>query len=151
VEIESQPLDVGRRSGRRWIVSVDPQGGAVGGVLPDLEVQWRPAQLIFVARGDGPFKLAFGSSQAKPGFSQASTLIPGYKAHAEDALPQAKVRGIEYSKPSAMPEWAQGVSTRKVVLWGILVIAVALLGFMAWRMRAQLRPEENPDESDAQS
>ena len=149
-EIELPPMEIGRRSARKWIARIDPDSGAVGQALPDLEVQWRPAQLIFVARGDGPFDLAFGSSQAGPAYSSPATLIPGYEAHAEDALPLAHLGAIERNPlaSSRMPEWMAGVPPRRFALWTILVVAVAALGYMAWRLR-QSSPaplEEGRDE-----
>ena len=140
VEVESPPLEIGRHAARRWVARIDPESGAVGQALPDLEVQWRPAQIVFVARGDGPFTLAFGDPQAKSAYQAPKTLIPGYEDHAEDALPLAKLGGIErnITAESRLPEWMAGVPPRRIALWTILVVAVAGLGVMAWRLRRQV-------------
>jgi hypothetical protein len=147
-ELESPPLEIGRRSVRRWIARVDPESGAIGQALPELEVQWRPAQLIFVARGDGPFTLAFGDPQAKSAYSSPATLIPGYEAHAEDALPLAHLGSIERNPVASdrLPEWLAGVPPKRFALWTILVVAVAALGFMAWRLGKTMKHEEDPGE-----
>ena len=138
-DVESPPLEIGRRAARRWVARVDPDSGAVGQALPDLEVQWRPAQVVFVARGDGPFTLAFGDPQAKSAYQSPRTLIPGYESHAEDALPLAKAGDVErnLTAESRLPEWMAGVPPRRIALWTILVAAVAVLGVMAWRLKKQ--------------
>jgi hypothetical protein len=140
-EVESQPLEIGHRAARHWIARIDPNSGAVGEALPDLEVQWRPATLVFVARGAGPFTLAFGDSFAKPTYSSPATLIPSYESHSEDTLPLAKLGAIERNplKSKRYPEWMAGVPPRRFALWTILVVAVAGLGFMAWRLGKQVK------------
>ena len=148
--LESPPLEIGRHSARRWIARIDPESGAVGQALPDLEAQWRPAQLIFVARGDGPFMLAFGDTQAKAAYASPATLIPGYEAHMEDALPLAKL-GVVEKTPAAnrhYPEWMAGVPPRRFALWTILIAAVAALGFMAWRLSTQIKRTQETEEEE---
>jgi hypothetical protein len=135
-EIESLASPIRRRSARYWIVRTDPEKGGYGAALPQLEVSWRAAQLVFVARGEGPFTLAFGDPSAKPALLPIASIIPGYEAHAELRLPEAAVGAIASgARPNdALPEWLQEVPPRNLALWAILVAAVVILGLMAWRL-----------------
>ena len=140
-EVESPPATIRRRAARYWIIRADPEKGGYGAALPQLEVQWRPAELVFVARGTEPFMLAFGSPQAHSALLPVASLIPGYEAHAELKLPQARLGGITRAATArdAWPAWLQDVSPRKLALWSILVGAVLLLAFMAWRLHKAAR------------
>ena len=140
-ELQSPPEPIARRTARFWIVRFDPDKAAIGQALPHLEVQWRPAELVFVARGDGPFRLAFGNRDAHSALQPIGNLIPGYEAHAEANLRVATASGLAERRPLGghWPEWLSDVPPRKLALWLILVAAVALLGLMTWRLAAELR------------
>jgi len=141
VEIESGPLEIGRHAAREWMVRVDPQSGGIGSVAPTLEARWRHAEVVFVARGDAPFRLAFGDPEAKPGWTAVSTLVPGYKRGDEMKIAEAKLGTVENGavRGSNLPAWAAELGPRKLTLWAILLAAVAVLGFMAWRLSRQMR------------
>ena len=57
-EIQSPAVEIARRSARYWSLQLDPRSPGIGSEAPALEVQWRPAQLVFVARGDMPYHSA---------------------------------------------------------------------------------------------
>jgi hypothetical protein len=142
VELESPAVEIGSRASRYWIARLDPRSPPPGGGPPTLEVQWRPAQVIFVARGDGPFTLAFGDPEAKRSLLNPSELIPGYTRLAELKLREAQVGAVTTGAKSG--DWLRsitgGTSPRKIALWAVLVIAVIALGFMAWRLSRQVTP-----------
>lgn len=116
---------------------------------PDIVLQFEPAQLVFLASGQGPFTLAAGlagPAGAAAAFLPMSSLIPGYKASQENALPLAKadVSTAEASAGVAGPLVAaqapgDGVPTRTLVLWGILLAGALALGAMAWVLMKQTR------------
>jgi hypothetical protein len=137
-EIESEPMEIGRRSGREWMARVDPRLGGIGATPPKLEVRWRSAQVVFVARGPGPFHLAFGDPDAKPAWVPVSSLVPGYKRGDELKLAEAAVGAVEGGPParvSFMPARIAELGPRKVTLWSVLILAVAMLAFMAWQLK----------------
>ncbi|MEO7743918.1 MAG: DUF3999 domain-containing protein [Usitatibacter sp.] len=135
-EEQSSHVDIPRRAARYWMVT--NAAGSSGGT-PSMEVHWKPAQLIFVARGDAPFSLAFGKPEATAAALPVSTLIPRYERLAEMKLPQATLGEIASGPPPTRWEHLAGeVNTRRVVLWAILLAGVAALGLMAWRLRRQM-------------
>lgn len=135
-EEQSGPVDIGRRGVRYWMVT--NAAGSSGGT-PSMEVHWKPAQLVFVARGDAPFALAFGKPEATAAALPVSNLIPRYQRLAELRLPQATLGEVASGPPPTRWDRLLGqVNTRRVVLWAILLAGVAALGFMAWRLRRQM-------------
>jgi len=105
---------------------------------PTLEATWRGVQMVFVARGDGPFTLVFGDPKASTVALPVASIIPGYQRQAELALPEVKVGAVAAAPPPT--QWERitaDVQPRRVVLWAILLIGVAVLGIMAWRLLRQ--------------
>jgi hypothetical protein len=141
-EVESPALDIGRHAAREWMARTDPNTGGIGSTPPRLEVQWRPRQVVFVARGPGPFRLAFGNPDAKGSWLSVSTLIPGYRHGDELKLPEAKVGAVEGGPPprlAFLPARMAELGPRKIALWATLIVAVFVLGFMAWRLHRQMQ------------
>jgi len=145
-ELESPPVDIGRVSARYWAARLDPRSPPPGGGPPTLVAQWHPAQVVFVARGDGPFTLAFGSPEMKPSVLAVSQLIPGYERLAELKLPEAKVGAVATGELSG--DWLRSVtgskSPRTIALWAVLIVAVIALGFMAFRLAKQVNAPPAP-------
>ncbi len=139
--LEAPPVEVAVQAGREWRVRVDPDTAGIGRVLPVLELGWRPAQAVFVARGEGPFTLAFGNAEARPAWVPIALLVPGYEQGAERALPRADVGPVHAAlvPESIWPEWLAALGPRRMLLWAVLVLGVGFLGFMAWRLLRQAR------------
>ena len=135
-EIESPASHIRRRAARYWIARIDPDKGGLGATLPQLEVHWRAAELVFVARGEEPFSLAFGNREAKSALLPVASVMPGYEPHAEMKLPAATVGTVTRATGTAgaWPAWLEDVPPRKLALWALLVGAVVVLGVMAWRL-----------------
>ena len=134
---QSPPVEIGRLPARYWRVST-----SVGVVPkpPTLEVQWRPAQLVFVARGEGPYSLAFGDPQAPAVAMPVSVMLPKYERLAELKLPLAKAGAVTAGpQPSRWKQMWREASPRRMTLWAILLGGVVLLGYMAWRLLKPVR------------
>jgi hypothetical protein len=129
--------------GRYSHLRLQPAGGIaqLGHPTPAIRIAARPASLVFLARGAGPYRLAWG--QPTPAAALAlSELMPGRRAG--DALPEltARVASATAQPASAAPAPTASaplpaVPARKLWLWGVLVVALGLLGAMA---RSLLRP-----------
>jgi hypothetical protein len=138
IEQQSPPLEIGRLPARYWMARLAP--GSAGARAPQLEYRWRNAQVVFVARGEGPFSLAFGNPQATPAALPLATLIPGYERGIEARLPEAKVGAVVQGPPPSRWERIVGeAEPRRVALWVVLLAGVATLGVMAWRLSRQMR------------
>jgi hypothetical protein len=122
---------------------LQPVGGMaqLGPQPPSIRVAGRAASLVFLARGPGPFQLAWGL--ATPGVAlPLAELMPGRRV--DDPLPDstASLAPVAPSVPAPSPPPSAAAtpvppSSHKLWLWSALVAALALLGFMAWSL---LRP-----------
>lgn len=118
---------------------------------PEIALQFEPAQLVFLASGQGPFTLAAGlpgaSAPASP-FLPLASLVPGYQPAQENTLPVALAdvarADITGGKPAGgalvSSEAANdGMSTRSWILWAVLLAGVGALALMAWLLLRQTK------------
>ena len=141
VSLESPAIEVGRRFMRQVQLTLDARSPSLGGDEPTLEVQWRPAQIVFVARGDPPFTMAFGNRDAKGNVLALNQVVPDYKAGAEMKIPEDPVLRVSTTTVVEGPlqKVVGEVNIRKLMLWSVLLVAVVLLGWMAWRLSKQMK------------
>jgi hypothetical protein len=137
--IESRPIEVGRRFARQVQLKLDPGSPSLGADPLTLEVQWRPAQIIFVARGDGPYTIAFGNPEAERSILALTQVMPGYKVGDELKIPEDTVALVTVMSGGALRSIVGEVNGRKLVLWAVLLVAVAMLGWMAVRLARQMK------------
>jgi hypothetical protein len=121
---------------RYWLLRVDQKGGGIGRGTVTLHAGWVPQTLVFVARGNGPFQLAYGSARALPTAFPIESLVPGFRsdlplqASTARALEQRTLKGAAALRPAR--------DVRAWTLWGVLILGVLLLAWMAWRLARQL-------------
>ena len=148
-EITSPELQVGVTSDRYWLVRVDQRGGGVGAGAPKLEAGWVPHSLVFAARGEPPFQLAYGNREAKPAAYAIETLIPGYrdaggakiraaKTGAQQTINVSGAQTLEQRELGGEARLKEAIDWKRWSLWGALVFGVLVLGAMAWRLVRQL-------------
>lgn len=125
-EARNGDLMVPARIYREWRVRVDGGKALLGTGQPTLQIGWVPQQLVWLARGQPPFLLGYGQRDlptAAGGNLSVAGAQPGNATlgPARDGTPQ--------------PEpWLAGDTMRRWVLWAVLLLAVAVLGGMAWRL-----------------
>jgi hypothetical protein len=153
-EITSPDLAFNTTTDRYWLLRVDPRGGGIGAGAPKLETGWIPHTLVFAARGEPPFQLAYGSHNAKPGGYPIETLIPGYDDKSGTQLRPARPgtqQTVNVASAQAQAQQELGgesqlrekVDWKRWSLWGALVLGVIVLGAMAWRLVRQLDAGKN--------
>jgi hypothetical protein len=155
-ESKSPDIAIGGTADRYWLVKIDQRGGGIGGGQPVIAAGWVPHALVFAARGDAPFQLAYGSRNAKPAAYSIATLVPGYKDEAtldlKSAQPGPKSAAVAIgAAQTAAPQQLGGaaatrerVDWKRWVLWGSLVLGVAVLGLMAIRLARQMSKPADP-------
>jgi hypothetical protein len=128
-------VSIGLTPDRYWRVEIE--GGVSGdhGNIPMVELRWLPHELLFVARGEGPFLLAYGSARLEEEARNggASGLLAQVMGEDEDALikeavllPETVLGGPDLLVPKAPPfPW------KKWMLWGVLLVGVCILAIMA--------------------
>ena len=141
-EVTSPEITLTAGGERYWMLRVDQKGGGVGTGAPALEIGWVPQKLVFAARGNGPFQLVYGSSRAKAALFAIDALIPGYKTDAE-----FKVRAATLGEPITLAGPARlraQMDYKKWALWTVLLLGVAALAWMAYRLSRQVA-KASPD------
>lgn len=141
-EVLNEAFGVGGEPVRYWQVEVDPAGGGLGSGVPELRASWYPHQLLFAARGAGPFTLAFGSATVLPAGLLPADLVPGpgrrpgSEPHLllSEMLHSLREAGGESRlvRPPLSVEW------QTVVLWAALLLGVGALGVMAYRLVGEM-------------
>ena len=103
--------------------------------------------LVFAARGAGPFQLAYGNGAAKAASYPIESLIPGYNTEAE-----FKVKPASLGDPVTLARAARlhaPMDYKKWAVWIILILGVAVLGWLAYRLSRQTsKPSEQAQSGD---
>ncbi len=116
-------------------LTVDDRGGGLGTEAPSVRYAVRATQLVFLARGAGPYRLALGSTSAKTASLPLATLIPDISAKRLENLGQARVEeGTLVTSPVVAPPLTQGADWKKLGLWAVLVLSVLFLAAMAFSL-----------------
>jgi hypothetical protein len=140
--LESAPVDLRPTSDRYWRLA--PEGGSTGDPLgaPTLALGWTPHQLRFVAQGEPPFTVAFGSASVG---SPASLLA---------TLDDAKLEGMKVTATASDSFDLGGTGRlhaarwRTWMLWAVLASGLVLLGWMVRRLVRQLGEPTGPGGAD---
>jgi hypothetical protein len=117
-------------------LTVDERGGGLGAEAPTVRFAVRSIQLVFLARGAGPYTLALGSATVKAASLPLSTLIPDYSAAKLATLGKATVDGGAVATPASTVTTAATIDTnwKKIGLWAVLLLSVLFLGAMAFSL-----------------
>jgi hypothetical protein len=102
-----------------------------------LHVEWVPNELTFLAQGHAPFLLTYGNATATRAEADLSHL-PNSLAIAPATLGPIQVTG----GTSRLIAKAVPFPAMRAALWSVLIIAVLLLGWMAYRIARD--PKDSP-------
>ena len=94
--------------------------------VPEMAIHWEPYKLVWMARGEGPWILAYGNRDF--GLVYDSNL----SSVADSQLLEAKIVGDETYAPRPEPEEEPESDYQQWVLWAVLVLAVAVLSGLAY-------------------
>ena len=134
VEHTSPALDVevGRIDAIKLVS--DPNGAGFGAPPPAVWLRFAPREVVFLARGGGPFDLAVGRRDSIPAALTLAGLLPDYKADAENALPSATIGAprVDERRAGDAPPRLFGLDVRTATLWAVLIGAVLLLSIFAF-------------------
>ncbi|MDR2128770.1 MAG: DUF3999 domain-containing protein [Burkholderiaceae bacterium] len=130
-------------------LQIDSRGGGLGQPTPpQLRVAISGHQLIFLARGAPPYRLAFGREQAQSAALPLATLAPAYDAsHPEKVkFGTARLADAAASAQSVLTTTTAAAATaarnKTYILWAALLAGVGLLIGMALSL---LRGDKKPE------
>ena len=138
-ELHSPPLLLGGGSWSALRLETLGPIGQLGRTAPTIRIGVRPRQLVFVARGAGPFALARATATEQTAPMSLAALMP---ARAPDApLPEATATvAAPVAEPAPSSPVADAVkagaptSSNSAWLWAALLAGLALMGAMAWSL-----------------
>lgn len=132
-ELRNGLVTVPPTSDRYWLVRTDPRLGGLGVAAPRLVVEWVPHDVVFVARGAGPFYLSYGSSAAKSA-AVSPAMLPKNLGIVPAALsePESSAGESVLMPPGTPFPW------KTLLLWTVLIAGAGLLGWMAFRLSKEV-------------
>lgn len=108
---------------RYWQLKLTSSGAGMGSQFPKVQFGWRPEFIRFLARGEGPFTLAYGNAEIQ--VKAVHDFDPEFlKTTGAGTLKEKMVAGgdtLLVGKP------ADKYPVKKLVLWGVLIAGVLLL------------------------
>jgi hypothetical protein len=127
-EQQNAPLEVATDVDRYWHAHITGSDNLPHKPLR-LRVEWVPNEVTFLARGQGPYLLAYGNATVARADTDLSQ-IPSTLEIAPATVGSPQVLGGSsrlVAKPAPFP-WV------RAVLWSVLFVAVVLLSWMAHRL-----------------
>ena len=149
-DVTSPEIALSSAGERQLLLRADQKGGGIGAGVPAVHLGWIAQKLVFAARGNAPFQLAYGNSAAQPAAFAIDAVVPGYKSDAQFTVEAASLgEPITLAGPARL---RAAVDYKTWTLWGVLILGVAALGFMAYRLARQVsqapRESQSSDKRD---
>ena len=128
--IRNEPAPIGRITHAAWMVQPSGNAGWRPDRLPRLTLGWRPDELLFLARGEGPYTLAYGHANIDAEDAPVDALLASLgNDTSSERIGDASVgeprdlAGAAALNPA--PPW------RQITLWAVLIAAVVVVGLVA--------------------
>jgi hypothetical protein len=141
-EVRSPDIVLNSHPENRLRLVSDLKSGGVGATPPSLQVGFVPHILVFLARGEAPFTLAWSTAGVDNAALTPAMLVPGYldgqKLDASPATLQAQPGNQTAAVISNAPKESSGTAS-KGLLWAVLIAGVLVLGGMAWMLVRQMK------------
>jgi hypothetical protein len=127
-----------------WRVRVLRGAESLGGGRPTLRLGYHPARLRFLAQGDGPFVVGYGSARVAPAqTASCDGLLPNLSPHERAALigaaAAAPAPAAAFGGPDVLTPEPPPTPVRQMVLWAVLLLGTAALVAMALSLLKRLR------------
>ena len=140
-EEQSPPLLLNLPPESRLRLIVDSRAGGLGAAAPTVALGFTPQRLVFLARGGGPFTLAWGAAAVQPSALALASLVPGYDPEQPLVAATARIIPAAATALTTTPalQSAANANKSKGLLWAVLLIGVAILGGMSFMLVKQMR------------
>lgn len=158
-ELQAPPVELDAQPARYWRITALHDATALAGKPLEATLAWQPREIVFAAQGGGPFQLAIGRDNAPAQALDIATLMPGYQPGDAARLPLASLGPLQTQAPAArrLDERLREASPeeqRRWTLWAVLTVAVAALGWLAWRLVQEMKtpaPTVRPQAAEAEA
>ncbi len=139
--LTGDPLAIRMTQDRYWRVTVDASESTIGKTIPQLEIGYRPHDLFFIARGDSPFTLAYGSARVEPSTLNVDALFKGIGKHRSDGLEQWVAKSgapMLLGGPQQLAPAPKPLPKRLIALWSTLLAGGLVVAALAWRLARRM-------------
>jgi hypothetical protein len=127
-----------------WLRLEATHGTRLQGVPLAVRALFDPIDVVFVAGSETPYHLAAGRESTPAAALPLGMLAATTSSRIAD-LPLAQVRDARIAPPSVRPAWLpRGLDGRTAGLWAVLLVAVLVLGGVAWSLLRQVKRGEQP-------
>lgn len=136
--LEGEPISVRLSRHRYWQLEVK-SSDSIGTAMPELHFAWQPNYLYFLARGKGPYLLAYGNASAERPEKPVHILMNVLGSDREQELVQQASIGeptILKGESALVP--VKHFPWREVFLWVILLSGVLVVGMMSYKLMRQM-------------
>lgn len=143
--LQSEPCSFSPTNDREWrlIVLDDGSGLAGSGRNLILDLGWQSDELLFMARGTGPFVFAYGSGKLEndSGKSSSDMVLTAVQLHKDGNILQPAELGkrIELGGEKALVPPPPPTPWKIWLLWSVLVAGVIGMAIMAINLTKELR------------
>jgi hypothetical protein len=137
-ERRNDPISIAANSDRYWSARVMPADAPSSAGTPKLQVSWDQQDLVFLARGPGPYLLAYGSGQATAAATALAPLLKGV------TVQDASLGAVRLAAGPARLESPRVVPWKRLILWSVLAAGIVLLAWMAYRLSRELARTSAP-------
>lgn len=122
----------------------DERAASLDGVGARLVVHASLASLVFAVQGEAPFRLLAGSPDAPAGALPVSAVVPNLDSE-RPRFGQATLGAfaVDEAAERVAARASQQARLRPWLLWGVLIVGVAGLGALVWRL-ARAGPAPTP-------
>ena len=132
-ERSNDPITIATNFDRYWLARMTPPDSELGHSAPKLRVAWNARDLVFLARGSGPFVFAYGNGSAAAASSELGPLLKGV------TVQQAQLgTPLSAGGPSRLRPAPRIVPWKILILWSTLGAGIMLLGWMAYRLSREV-------------
>lgn len=139
-ERRNEAISIATDFDRYWLARVTSPDGSAGDTAPKLQVSWEARDLAFLAKGSGPFLLAYGNGSAVEASSTLKGLLDGIAVqHAELGNPRFA------GGPERLRAAPRFVPWKLAILWSTLSVGIILLGWMAYRLCREVSQANVPN------
>ena len=144
--LQSNPVSISPNNDRFWKLKMQTEAQFTENQLPEIRAGWMPKQLHFLAQGNGPFTLAFGNYAIKSDQRNSlSDLIDSIKRSGA-SIDRVSIGEIKNNNKSFKAE--EKTPWKLILLWLLLILGTALMGFMAYRLFQQMGGDEAEDKNN---
>jgi hypothetical protein len=130
-------------SHRYWRLTILNGEGELSGE-PSLKLGWIAEELLFVATGESPFTLAYGSARVGPVAAPLAQLLSKRSIKQQGRLIKPAKLGaeIDLGDESRLAPPKPPVDWKRYLLWAVLILGVAALALMAMRLYKQMEEQD---------